>query len=56
MFYTKPKLTNDKFIASVFQTLPKSVQRTIKLSLLGEKESGVHTPKRLFVAKDLKHI
>lgn len=56
MFHTKPKVTSVKFIASVFQILPKSVQRTIKLASLGRKRLVCTTPKRIFQAKDSKHI
>lgn len=44
MFYIKVKLSNGRFIISVFGTVPRSVQRTIKIASWGEKMSGVVTP------------
>lgn len=37
MFYIKPKLTGGRFIASVFGTVPRSVQRAIKIASWGKK-------------------
>lgn len=56
MFYIKPKLTSSRFIASVFGTVPRSVQRTIKIaSQWGKSEWCGHTIE-ILIAKDSRYI
>lgn len=56
MFYIKPKLTSSRFIASVFGTVPRSVQRTIKIASQWGKSEWCGHAIEIFIAKDSQHI